>query len=114
MAHAKLKFKPVVDIDDVNVIKELLISMYMNFDIDLKAGGTQSKLFTTGRMSKEQTYHQIWQECASSDGRVDTTEFMRKLEEKGVSNLDATKLFHRWENTNTIKLMADGTYKKTK
>jgi len=114
MAHAKLRFKPVVDINDVNVIKDLLISMYMNFDIDLKAGGTQSKLFTTGRMSKEQTYHQIWQECASSDGRVDTTEFMRKLEEKGVSNLDATKLFHRWENTNTIKLMADGTYKKTK
>ena len=114
MAHAKLKFKPIVDIDDVTVIKELLISMYMNFDIDLKAGGTQSKLFTTGRMSKEQTYHQIWQECASSDGRVNTTEFMRKLEEHGVSNLEATKLFHRWENTNTIKLMADGTYKKTK
>ena len=114
MAHAKLKFKPIVDIDDVTVIKELLISMYMNFDIDLKAGGTQSKLFTTGRASKEQTYHQIWAECADSDGKVDTTEFMKKLEERGVSNLDATKLFHRWENTNTIKLMADGTYKKTK
>jgi replicative DNA helicase Mcm len=114
MAHAKLKFKPVVDIDDVTVIKELLISMYLNFDIDLKAGGTQSKLFTTGRASKEQTYHQIWQECSDSEGKVDITEFMKKLEEKGVSNLDATKLFHRWENTNTIKLMADGTYKKTK
>jgi DNA replicative helicase MCM subunit Mcm2 (Cdc46/Mcm family) len=114
MAHAKLKFKPIVDIDDVTVIKELLISMYMNFDIDLKAGGTQSKLFTTGRASKEQTYHQIWAECADSNGKVDTTEFMKKLEERGVSNLDATKLFHRWENTNTIKLMADGTYKKTK
>ena len=114
MAHAKLKFKPIVDLDDVTVIKELLISMYMNFDIDLKAGGTQSKLFTTGRASKEQTYHQIWAECADSDGKVDTTEFMKKLEERGVSNLDATKLFHRWENTNTIKLMADGTYKKTK
>ena len=114
MAHAKLKFKPVVDIDDVTVIKELLISMYLNFDIDLKAGGTQSKLFTTGRMTKEQTYHQIWQECADSEGKVDITEFMKKLEEKGVTNLEATKLFHRWENTNTIKLMADGTYKKTK
>ena len=114
MAHAKLKFKPIVDLDDVTVIKELLISMYMNFDIDLKAGGTQSKLFTTGRASKEQTYHQIWQECADSEGKVDITEFMKKLEEKGVTNLDATKLFHRWENTNTIKLMADGTYKKTK
>ena len=114
MAHAKLKFKPVVDIEDVTVIKELLISMYMNFDIDLKAGGTQSKLFTTGRASKEQTYHQIWQECSDSEGKVDITEFMKKLEEKGVTNLDATKLFHRWENTNTIKLMADGTYKKTK
>ena len=114
MAHAKLKFKPIVDIEDVNVIKELLISMYLNFDIDLKAGGTQSKLFTTGRMSKEQTYHQIWQECSDSEGKVDITEFMKKLEEKGVTNLEATKLFHRWENTNTIKLMADGTYKKTK
>ena len=114
MAHAKLKFKPVVDIEDVTVIKELLISMYLNFDIDLKAGGTQSKLFTTGRMSKEQTYHQIWQESADSEGKVDITEFMKKLEEKGVTNLEATKLFHRWENTNTIKLMADGTYKKTK
>jgi len=114
MAHAKLKFKPVVDIEDITVIKELLISMYMNFDIDLKAGGTQSKLFTTGRASKEQGYHQTWQECADSEGKVDITEFMKKLEEKGVTNLDATKLFHRWENTNTIKLMADGTYKKTK
>ena len=114
MAHAKLKFKPVVDIDDVTVIKELLISMYLNFDIDLKAGGTQSKLFPTGRMTKEQTYHQIWQACADSEGKVDITEFMKKLEEKGVTNLEATKLFHRWVNTNTIKLMADGTYKKTK
>tara|TARA_Y100001951_G_scaffold104616_1_gene116812 strand:+ start:869 stop:2821 length:1953 start_codon:yes stop_codon:yes gene_type:complete len=114
MAHAKLTFKQTVDTDDVCAVKELLVSMYKNFDIDLNVGGTQSKLFTTGRMSKEQVYHQIWQECADIDGRVDVTVFMKKLEEKGASNLEATKLFHRWENTATIKLMADGTYKKTK
>jgi len=114
MAHAKLTFKQTVDTDDVCAVKELLVSMYKNFDIDLNVGGTQSKLFTTGRMSKEQTYHQLWQECADKDGRVDVTVFMKKLEEKGASNLEAIKLFHRWENTATIKLMADGTYKKTK
>ena len=114
MAHAKLRFKDIVDIEDVVSVKDLLISMYSNFDIDITGGGTQNKLFTTGRMSKEQTYHQIWSECSDADGKVKLTDFMKKLEEQGVSNLDATKLFHRWENTATIKLMADGTYKKTK
>ena len=81
---------------------------------DISGGGVQSQLFTTGRMTKEQTYHKIWADCSDSDGKVNLTDFMKKLEEAGVSNLDATKLFHRWENTATIKLMADGTYKKTK
>ena len=92
MAHAKLQFKTEVGVEDILTVKKLLINMYSNFDIDIASGGSQSKLFTS---------------------KVKLTDFMKKLEEEGVSNLDATKLFHRWENTNTIKLMADGTYKKT-
>jgi len=113
MAHAKLQFKTEVGVEDILTVKKLLINMYSNFDIDIASGGSQSKLFTSGKMSKEQTYHKIWSECSDKDGKVKLTDFMKKLEEEGVSNLDATKLFHRWENTNTIKLMADGTYKKT-
>jgi len=114
MAHAKLRLKELVEIEDIVAVKDLLVSMYKNFDIDISGGGVQSQLFTTGRMTKEQTYHKIWADCSDSDGKVNLTDFMKKLEEAGVSNLDATKLFHRWENTATIKLMADGTYKKTK
>ena len=114
MAHAKLRLKSNVELEDIVAVKDLLISMYKNFDIDIAGGGVQSQLFKSGRMTKEQTYHKIWSECSDEDGKVKLTDFMKKLEESGVSNLDATKLFHRWENTATIKLMADGTYKKTK
>ena len=114
MAHAKLRLKANVELEDIVAVKDLLVSMYKNFDIDIAGGGVQSQLFKSGRMTKEQTYHKIWSECSDEDGKVKLTDFMKKLEESGVSNLDATKLFHRWENTATIKLMADGTYKKTK
>jgi len=113
MAHAKLKLKNDVEVEDIMAVRQLLVNMYSNFDIDIASGGTQNKLFTSGKMSKEQTYHKMWADCADKEGKVKLTDFMKKLEEEGVSNLDATKLFHRWENTNTIKLMADGTYKKT-
>jgi replicative DNA helicase Mcm len=114
MAHAKLRLKTSVDVEDIVAVKDLLVSMYKNFDIDISGGGVQSQLFKSGRMTKEQTYHTIWTECSDSDGKVKLTDFFKKLEEAGASSLDATKLFHRWENTATIKLMADGTYKKTK
>ena len=113
MAHAKMRLKDKVEVDDIKAVRDLLISMYSHFGIDISKGGNQSKLFTTGNMTKEQKYHGIWSECADKNGKVKLTEFMKKLEENGLSNLEATKLFHRWENTNTIKLMADGTYKKT-
>jgi hypothetical protein len=64
-------------------------------------------------MSKEQQSWQIWSECADQDGHVNTITFMKRLEASGMDKLSALKLFHRWENTNTIKLNSDGTYKKT-
>lgn len=113
MAHAKLQFKKEVEIDDIEAVRKLLVNMYENFGIDITSKGLQSQLFTTGKMTKEQKYHKIWADCEDKEGKVKLTEFMRMLEAEGISNLEATKLFHRWENTNTIKLMADGTYKKT-
>jgi replicative DNA helicase Mcm len=113
MAHAKLQFKREVEIDDIEAVRKLLVNMYENFGIDITSKGLQSQLFTTGKMTKEQKYHKIWADCEDKEGKVKLTEFMRMLEAEGISNLEATKLFHRWENTNTIKLMADGTYKKT-
>ena len=113
MAHAKLQFKSEVDVEDIEAVRGLLINMYDNFGIDITSKGSQTQLFTTGKMTKEQKYHKIWSECEDKEGKVKLTEFMRRLEAEGIPNLEATKLFHRWENTNTIKLMADGTYKKT-
>jgi len=113
MAHAKMRLKDKVEIEDITAVRDLLVSMYAHFDIDISQGGSQAKLFTTGTMTKEQKYHTLWSECADKNGKVKLQDFMKKLEENGLSNLEAVKLFHRWENTNTIKLMADGTYKKT-
>ena len=113
MAHAKLRFKKEVESEDIYAVKELLVSMYKAFGVDLQGTGTQSNLFTSGKMSKEQQSWQIWSECADQDGHVNTITFMKKLESSGMDKLTALKLFHRWENTNTIKLNSDGTYKKT-
>ena len=113
MAHAKLRFKKEVESEDVYAVKELLVSMYKAFGVDLQGSGTQSNLFTTGKLSKEQQANKIWSDCADQDGHVNTITFMKKLEDSGMDKIAALKLFHRWENTNTIKLMSDGTYKKT-
>jgi len=52
MAHAKLQFKTEVGVEDILTVKKLLINMYSNFDIDIASGGSQSKLFTSGKMYK--------------------------------------------------------------
>jgi len=113
MAHAKLRFKKEVETEDIHAVKELLVSMYKAFGVDLQGTGTQSNLFTSGKMSKEQQAWKIWSECADQDGHVNTITFMKRLEASGMDQLTALQLFHRWENTNTIKLNSDGTYKKT-
>ena len=113
MAHAKLRFKKEVESEDIYAVKELLVSMYKAFGVDLQGTGTQSNLFTSGKMSKEQQAWKIWSDCADQDGHVNTITFMKNLESSGMDKLTALKLFHRWENTNTIKLNSDGTYKKT-
>lgn len=115
MAHAKLRFKEHVELDDINAVKDLLVDMFNNFGIDIiKSQGTQSTLIgSTGKMSKQQLHIHIWEQCADKDGCVKMNEFFKKLDAEGIDDLERQKIFGMWEKTNQIKVMADGTWKRT-
>ena len=115
MAHAKLKFKEIVELEDINAVKELLVDMFNNFGIDIiQSQGTQSTLIgSTGKMSKQQLHIHIWSQCTDSNGCVKINEFFKKLDAEGIDDLERQKIFGMWEKTNQIKVMADGTWKRT-
>ena len=115
MAHAKLRFKQNVELEDINAVKNLLVDMFNNFGIDLvKSQGTQSTLIgSTGKMSKQQLHIHIWEQCADKNGCVKINEFFKKLDAEGINDLERQKIFGMWEKTNQIKVMADGTWKRT-
>lgn len=115
MAHAKLRFKEYVQLEDINAVKNLLIKMFDNFGIDLiKSGSTQSTLIgSTGKMSKQQLYMHIWEQCKNKEGCVKMNEFFKRLGAEGIDDMERQKIFGNWEKTNQIKVMADGTWKRT-
>ena len=115
MAHAKLRFKEHVELDDINAVKDLLVDMFDNFGIDIiKSQGTQSTLIgSTGRMSKQQLHIHIWEQCANKNGCVKMNDFFKKLDAEGIDDLERQKIFGMWEKTNQIKVMSDGTWKRT-
>jgi replicative DNA helicase Mcm len=115
MAHAKLRFKENVEIEDINAVKNLLVDMFNNFGIDLiKSTGSQSTLIgSTGKMSKQQLHIHIWDQCKDKNGCVKMSEFFKKLDAEGIGDLERQKIFGMWEKTNQIKVMKDGTWKRT-
>jgi replicative DNA helicase Mcm len=115
MAHAKLRFKEHVGLEDIKAVKNLLINMFDKFGIDLvKANTAQSTLIgSTGKMSKQQLYIHVWEQCKNKNGCVKTTDFFKRLADEGIDDMTRQKLFGEWEKTNQIKAMADGTWKRT-
>jgi replicative DNA helicase Mcm len=115
MAHAKLRFKENVELEDINSVKSLLVDMFTNFGIDLiKSTGSQSTLIgSTGKMSKQQLHIHIWDQCRDKNGCVKMSDFFKKLDAEGIGDLERQKIFGMWEKTNQIKVMKDGTWKRT-
>lgn len=115
MAHAKLRFKENVELEDINSVKNLLIDMFSNFGIDLVAStGNQSTLIgSTGKMSKQQLHIHIWDQCKDQNGCVKMSDFFKKLDAEGIGDLERQKIFGMWEKTNQIKVMPDGSWKRT-
>ena len=115
MAHAKLRFKENVELEDINSVKSLLVDMFTNFGIDLiKSTGSQSTLIgSTGKMSKQQLHIHIWDQCRNKNGCVKMSDFFKKLDAEGIGDLERQKIFGMWEKTNQIKVMKDGTWKRT-
>jgi hypothetical protein len=64
-------------------------------------------------MSKQQLHIHIWSQCTDSNGCVKINEFFKKLDAEGIDDLERQKIFGMWEKTNQIKVMADGTWKRT-
>jgi replicative DNA helicase Mcm len=115
MAHAKLRFRDNVEIDDIKAVKGLLVKMFDNFDIDILQNNQQQSTLigSSGRMSKQQLHLHIWDQCKDKDGCVKMNEFFKRLASEGIDELARQKIFGDWEKTNQIKVMANGTWKRT-
>jgi len=115
MAHAKLRFRDSVEIDDINAVKGLLVKMFDNFNIDIlqNKSSQQTLIGSSGRMSKQQLHLHIWDQCKDSDGCVKMNEFFKRLASEGIDELERQKIFGNWEKTNQIKVMSNGTWKRT-
>jgi replicative DNA helicase Mcm len=115
MAHAKLRFRETVQVDDILAVKGLLVKMFDNFDINILKGNQQQSTLigSSGRMSKQQLHLHIWDQCKDKEGCVKMNEFFKRLEAEGIDELERQKIFGNWEKTNQIKVMANGTWKRT-
>lgn len=111
-AHAKLMLKDFVEVTDVMRVKELIESMYGSFNLSISSGSIQTVLGTSNKETKQQTAERAWSDCENEDGKVNLTDFMRKLVEYGYEPMEAKKLFGNWERFNHVRLNNDGTYRK--
>lgn len=111
-ALAKLKMKDEVELQDVNIIKQLIESMYNTFDLSILTGNTQTLLDVSKKQNKQHIAEQVWKSCENKDGNVNLVIFIKRLVDSEFDPIDAKNLFSNWERFNQVKLNSDGTYKK--
>jgi len=115
MAHAKLLFKPEADVEDVKVVKGILIEMYRDFGLDLEKGEFDQSLLTgiTGKETKEQIANRVWAEVSDPNGDVAITDFMKSLAETSIyDETAAKKLFDNWDKNCVVRMNKDGSWRK--
>ena len=115
MAHAKLLFKKVVDVEDVRAVRDIFNEMFSTFGLDMDKGKFDQSLLTgiTGKETKEQVANRIWAESSDPAGDVIITEFMKALSESITFDENAAKkLFDNWDKNCIVRMNKDGTWRK--
>ena len=112
MAYAKLKLKETVDVEDIEEIEKLIITMYKGFGQSLDGQSIQEQIYFDKKSTKEHNLVELWNICKNSDGNVKIKTFQETLMKAGMDDEQTKRLIDRWENNNVIKLNIDGTYKR--
>jgi len=114
MAHAKILFKDVVDVEDVNEVIEVFRESYKSFGIDIETGKSlqTSIMGFTEKESKEQIGYRVWESLKNEVGTVDCSEFIKTLStaERHSEN-SANRLWTEWEKKGKIHLALDGRWR---
>lgn len=114
MAHAKILFKSVVEIDDVLEVIDVFRDSYKSFGIDIETGKFSQMTLTgvTEEDSKEQIALRVWESCKNELGTVDCADFVQKLTiAEKHSDKSATRLWRDWSLSGKIHLALDGRWK---
>tara|TARA_R110002020_G_scaffold1019_9_gene5213 strand:- start:2960 stop:4939 length:1980 start_codon:yes stop_codon:yes gene_type:complete len=112
-AHAKLLFKPSVEISDVLAVEELLKKMFGALGLEMDSGFSQTSLLIGKKESKDQLANRVWAECEDGDKCVRYSKFISKLAESDMFDDSSAKvLFAKWESMCHIKMKGDGVWQK--
>lgn len=82
-AHAKIYFKPIVTMEDIDVITSLYESSLASFGFDLQSGDVHMKTFEQGdRDNQIELWWKVWNNVKNKDtNHVDYKQFMDELSE---------------------------------
>jgi len=116
MAHAKLRMRNQVQVDDVDEVLRLFKASFLSYGVDLDKGGIQTGLFDSKNMDKEQEFWHIWNKV-EHNGEVDKVLFYEKAlidSSKFKSESTINKYWDLLEHKQSrIMIATQGRYKKT-
>lgn len=116
MAHAKLRMRNQVQVDDIDEVLRLFKASFLSYGVDLDKGGIQTKIFDPKHMDKEQEFWHIWK-SVEHNGEVDKVLFVEKAIVDSVkfkSEGDIIKYWDMLENkASKIMTLKSGRFKKT-
>lgn len=113
MAHAKLLQKGITDKNDVDCVKRIVDSMFLQFNITINGQPTykQDSLLTTSKQNQQQLADSTWNHCKDENGRVNYSKFIEELSKTGRFTADSAKiLFSNWEKECVVKHLGDDLY----
>lgn len=113
MAHAKLLQKDTTDLNDVKCVKQIIDSMFKQFNVSTDVSYSQDMVATTKKQSKEHVADSVWNSCKGFNGQVKYSDFIKKLVETGKFDAEsAAEYFSKMERECIIKHLGDNVYVK--
>ena len=116
MAHAKLRLRTQVQVDDVDSVLDLFKASYLSYGVDLDKGGIQTGLFDPKHMDKEQEFWHIWK-SVEHNGEVDKVLFYEKALVNSTKFKSESTINKYWDMLEHIQvrimIATQGRYKKT-
>lgn len=113
MAHAKLLQKDTTDLNDVKCVKQIIDSMFKQFNVSTDVSYSQDMVATTKKQSREHVADSVWNSCKGFNGQVKYSDFIKKLVETGKFDAEsAAEYFSKMERECIIKHLGDNVYVK--